>query len=335
MKLVGAGGYFQRNELGWIGGIGVVFALLPVVATSRPQLRMITLIASFALFTIGLNIVFGHTDQLFLFVGALAGIGGYSTVILAESTGLSPWLTLPMAVGLTGAIGGLVSYIAARRNMSIILIAIFTFALQLAVNEFFVGAREITGGSVGMSAEVVNIETNLTFYYVFVALLILYLAVYAALMNSKYGLSFMAVRQDQVAASSVGVDIVRTKVIAGTIAALMIGLAGAFYAFWAGWISPGTYSFQAIDVLVLIMLTLGGMRTLTGPVVGAILLVLINDVLASYPRWRLVIFGSILIVMFLAFREGIVPKIGEIRKRLTDRRRGQEDEGPEAPASDS
>lgn len=333
MNVIGDGGIFKRDELAWMAGIALVFGLLPLVATSRPQLRMITLMASFALFTIGLNVVFGHTDQLFLFVGGLAAVGGYSTVILAESTGLSAWLTMPMAVGLAGALGGTVSYIAARRNMSIILIAIFTFALQLALNEFFVGARHITGGSVGISTDVVNIESNLTFYYMFVVLLMLYLLVYAALMNSKYGLSFMAVRQDQVAAGSVGVDIIRTKVIAGTIGAVMIGMAGAFYAFWTPWISPGTYSFQAIDVLVLIMLTLGGMRTLTGPVVGAILLVAINDVLASYQQWRLVIFGSILIVLFLAFREGIVPMASDLRRRIMDRLRegvaGQEASAPE------
>lgn len=319
MNVIGETGYLRRAEVGWILAIGAFFALLPLVARSRPRLRMITLMVAFALFTVGLNIVFGHTDQLFLFVGGLAGVGGYTTVILADTMGLSPWLTLPMAVALAGLLGGVVSYIAARRNMTIILIAIFTFALQLALNDFFVGARNITGGSVGTSVEGVGIESNHRFYYFFVGLLVLYLVTYAVLMNSKYGLSFMAVRQDQVAASSIGVDIIRTKVIAGTVGALMIGLGGAAYAFWAGYISPGTYSFQAVDVLVLIMVTLGGMRTLTGPVVGAVLVVGINEILASYPRWRLVIFGSILIVLFLAFREGVVPKLGELREWVVER----------------
>ncbi|MDR5673857.1 branched-chain amino acid ABC transporter permease [Halalkaliarchaeum sp. AArc-GB] len=298
-----------NGRLPELGIILAFFAVLPLFAVSGYLLRVFTIVVVFALFTVALNIVFGHTDQLFLFVGGLAGMGAYTTVIAANSIGTTPWITLPLGVAIAGMIGGTVSYVAAKRKFTVILIAIFTLALQLSIMELLTGARGLTGGSVGMPVQGVGIQSDIQFYYLFVAVLIGFLVVYARMIDSRYGLAFETIRQEELAAEATGVDVVRYKVIAGTVGSLMIGFAGAVYAFWAGYISPGTFSFLSIDVLVLIMLTLGGMRTLSGPVIGAIAVVSIEEILASYPQWRLVIFGTLLIVLYLNFRQGIVPNV--------------------------
>lgn len=302
------GGGEQRRSLE-IGVILLFFVVLPIFAVSGYYLRIFTIIIVFALFSVSLNVIFGHTDQLFLFVGGLAGMGAYTTVIAANALGTTPWITLPLGVVVAGLIGGTVSYIAAKRRFTVILVAIFTLALQLSIVELFTGARDLTGGSVGMPVEGVGIQSNLVFYYLFVAVLLAFLLSYARMVDSRYGLAFETIRQDELAAAATGVDVVKYKVIAGTVGSLMLGLAGGIYAFWAGYISPGTFAFVSIDVLVLIMLTLGGMRTLSGPVVGAVAVVSIEEILASYPQWRLVIFGSLLIVLYLNFRQGIVPNV--------------------------
>lgn len=294
-----------------IAALTAVFAALPLFVGSGYRLRIVTLLVVFTLFTVSLNVVFGHTDQLFLFVGGLGAVGAYTSVLVADALGVTPWLTLPLGVAAAGVVGGTVSYIAAKRNFTVILIAIFTLALQLSITEFLVGAREITGGGLGTTVDA-GIESDLVFYYLFVAVLVVFLVLYERLVASRFGLAFDVIRQDDVAASSVGVDVVRYKVAAGVFAASMIGVVGALYGFWIGRISPGTFSFQSIDVLVLIMLTLGGMRTTLGPAVGAGVVMVIEEFLASYPHWRLVIFGSLLIVLYLYFREGIVPKVREL-----------------------
>lgn len=316
------------SDLREIGVIAAMFAVLPLLPLSRFQFRILTILLVFTLFAVGLNLIFGHTDQLFLFVGGLGAVGAYTTVILGNALEVTPWLTLPAGVAFAGLIGGLVSYIAARRNMTVILIAIFTFALQLAIIETLIGAQSVTGGTVGMTVERVSIESEYTFYYLFLVLLVGYLLIYAHLVNSRFGYATMAIRQDEVAASSLGVDPVRYKVIAGVIGAMMIGLVGALYGFWSGRILPSTYEFLTIDVLVLIMVTLGGLRTLAGPVVGAVLVMwieeylgpFINGVLPGGIRWRLVIFGVLLIVLYLHFRAGIVPKVKEYvgTRRIAD-----------------
>lgn len=295
-----------------LGGIAIAFVALPWFASSSYLLRVFTLMTAFALFTVALNIVFGHTDQLFLFVGGLAGIGAYTTVISADILSITPWLTLPLGVLAAGVLGASVSYIAAKRRFTVILIAVFTLTLQLAIVQFFVGARSFTGGSTGLPVDVIGVDQRLFIYYVLVGVLIGYLLIYDRLIHSRYGIAFSSIREDELAAESVGINVVRYKVIAGFLAALMIGLAGALYGFSEGYLTPSIYSFQNIDVMILIMLTLGGMRTVYGPIVGTAFIFWVQQSLASSSEWRLIVFGTLLIVLFLYFREGIVPKVAEL-----------------------
>jgi len=301
----------RRVRAARIGVVIAAFAVLPVFATSSYRLRVFTLMVGFALFAISLNVVFGHTDQLFLVVGGLAGVGGYTTVYSAIQFGITPWLTLPLGVALAGLLGAVVSYIAAKRQFTVILIAIFTLALQLSLTQFFTGARAITGGTDGLVVPMLVVEGRLAFYYVFVAVLVVFVVGYDRLVHSRFGLAFDAIREDDLAAASIGVDVVRYKTFAGLLAAMMIGLVGALYGFSETPLFPALYTFSAIDVLVLIMLTIGGMRTLLGPIVGAVGVYLINEWLATYGSWRTFVFGVVLIVLFLHFRQGVVPWVAE------------------------
>lgn len=304
----------------------VLLAILPQVvveAGTTYQARLLALFLTFAIFTLALNIVFGHTDQLFLFVGALAGIGAYTTALLADAAGVTSWLVLPIGGLAAGVLGMLVSYVSARRGMTVIVIAILTLSLQLAIMEFFVGARHITAGSTGfffgdleatLLTETIGFERYVAHYYVLLAFLAALLVLYRVMMASKYGVAFKAIRQDEVAAESVGIDVVRYKTIAGFVAAAVIGLVGPLYAHGEGWIEPSMFAFDTVDVIVLIMLVIGGMRTTWGPVVGAGAIVYLEELLHATDQWRMSILGLLLIVLFLYFREGIVPKVDSLRK---------------------
>ena len=306
----------RRLRAAKVGLVIAGFAALPALATSSYRLRVFTLMVGFALFAISLNVVFGHTDQLFLFVGGLAGVSAYASVYVAGELGTTPWLTLPVGVVIATALAGLVSYVAAKRRFTVIIIAIFTLAIQLSLNQFFIGARSITGGSDGIPVPDLLITDRLVFYYLFVAVLVVFAVGYDRLVHSRYGLAFEAIREDEVSAAASGVDVVRYKTFAGLLGGAMIGLVGALFGFSEGFLAPAVYSFTSIDVLVLIMLTLGGMRTLLGPVVGAVVIFWINEALAQTRGWRTFVFGVLLIVLFLYFRQGVVPKASEVLERL-------------------
>ncbi|EMA07482.1 branched-chain amino acid ABC transporter permease [Haloferax denitrificans] len=309
--------------------VAVVFALAPLaVLGSSYYESVLAHLLLIALFAVALNIVFGHTDQLFLFMGGLAGFGAYTTAILADALAISAWVTLPVAALACGLIGLLVSYVSAKRNFTVVLISILTLNLQLVFSEIFVGARGITGGSTGFPyeyfglevvADAVGIETKLVLYYLVLLLLVATLGFYLRLVHSKYGIAFDAIREDEVAAESIGIDVVRYKTIAGFVAAFLIGLVGAFFARESGYILPGGFTFIAVDVIVLIVLVVGGLRTTMGPIVGATIIVGIEEFLSSaqsLQTWRSAIFGALLIVLFLYFRQGVVRSARDVLSDL-------------------
>lgn len=306
-----------------------LLALLPLawIGAGSHQRRLFVLFLVFAILAMALNIVFAHTDQLYLFLGALTGIGTYTTALVADALGVTAWIVLPVGALAAGAVGLTVSYVAARRGMTLIVLAILTLSLQLGVMEFFVGAREITGGTTGfrfrgldLSAvtEPLGVDSLVGLYYVLLVVLAAVFALYLWLRNSRYGLAFTAIRQDEVAAESVGIDVVRYRTIAGFLAAFIVGFVGPLYAQSEGFVFPSMFAFQQIDILVLIVLVIGGMRTLLGPVVGAATMVIVVDeVLQDVGQWRTAILGALLIVLFLYFREGIVPKAREVIRSRT------------------
>ena len=323
-----------RAEIRNVVAVAVVLALAPLpVLGSTYYEGVLAHMVIVAMFAVALNIVFGQTDQLFLFMGGLAGIGGYGTALLTDWTGVNPWITLFVAAVVAGLVGLLVSWISARRNFTVVLISILTLNLQLVFTEFYSGARDITGGSTGFPydylsfesiADSVGLSTDVVLYYFALVVLVALLFLYVWLVHTKFGVAFNAIREDELAAASIGVDVVRYKVIAGTIAAFVFGFVGAFYAQEAGYILPSAFSFLVVDVLILIVLIVGGLRTTLGPVVGAVIVVAIEQVLATYlTQWRTAVFGALLIFLFLYFRSGIVPFLADVpekARRVRDRR---------------
>lgn len=302
--------------------VGLLFVIAPLpVLGSGYFIGVLSRTLLFALFALALNIVFGHNDQLFLFMGGLGGIGAYTTALVADTVGISAWLALPVAALIAGLIGLSVSWISARRRFTVILISILTLNLQLVFSEAFIGARSLTGGSTGFPyelftlggiAEAVGVPTAVVTYYVILAFLMAAMVLYIWLINSKYGIAFEAIREDEMAAESIGIDVVRYKSIAGFVAGVIIAIAGTLLAQEATYITPSIFTFLAVDVIALVVLIVGGIRQTYGPIVGAVLVETIEAILGTYAaNWRTAIFGALLIVLFLYFRSGVIVKVQE------------------------
>lgn len=313
----------NRRTSAWVVTFAVLLGI-PLVLFD-PSMTYLTkrflVFLTFAVLATALNIVFGETDQLYLFTGGLAAVGAYTTALTADYLGVSPWLTLVEGALVAGALGALVSYVAARRRFTVIVLAILTFACQSIIMELLVGLRDITGGSTGfrfIALEVEAIQQSLGItrytvtYYALVLVFGLAVGVYGWLVRSKYGLAFEAIRQDEVAAEATGINIVRQKVFAGFVGAFLIGLVGPFYAQSSGLVIPSLFSFASIDVLVLIVLIVGGLRTRFGPLIGAAVVVYIYNLLSEFGQWRTVVFGLLLTFLFIYFRQGMVPSVQAI-----------------------
>jgi branched-chain amino acid transport system permease protein len=303
----------------------VIVALIPLrYHDSRSMMGVITVGVLFACYAVAFNIIFGSTGQLFLCSGALAGIGGYGAAILADRSGFPMLLAIVIATAIASATGAILSWVSVRRQLDTIFIGIVTIAFALSFENFVLGRGDWTGGESGLRVSTASdswISEQLPPYYVFLGLLVCYLVVYRLLQRSRIGWAFRALRDDGLAAELSGVDVARYRVLAGALGAAMLGLAGSLYVFTESRASPSTFEFGNVDVSVLVMLAFGGIGSLLGPVVGAAAFTWLDEFLEAldYAQVREVVYGVVIIALFLGFRRGIVPAIIDLVRRLFSR----------------
>lgn len=324
-------------RLGAVGPGKVVGALLPIVVAvvilavlpsvwfgDSPYTTSLAVQALvFASYGVGFNLIFGCTNQLFLCVGALAGIGGYGAAILSNET------SLPMAGGVAvgtataAVIGALLSWVAVRRSLGVIFTGILTLVFSLAFANLLFGQREHTGGETGLlltAAPADLADDRVSAYYLYVGLLVAFLLVFRALQLSHVGWAFRALRDNEVAAELAGVDVARYRIYAAVAGSAMIGLTGALYAYSSGYISPSTYAFDRVDVRVLVLVAFGGLGSLLGPVIGAGVFAVLDEQLSARLELREVLYGVFVIAIFLGFRRGVVPAVVASFDRLVAKR---------------
>lgn len=299
-----------------IAGLGLALALLPAAASGSPYyLRLATLALLYMAWTVAFNLIFGHTKQLFLCLNAIAGTAGYVAVVLALQLKLSPWITVPAGVAAAAGLGALFSWVSVRRGLGVIFLGIVTLAFSLIFHNLVLGLRQLTNGETGLVTRGLGfalLEQPLPGYYVFLAALLAALGVYHWLMSSKSGMAFRALSDDELTAELSGIDVTGYKMLAATVAAAILGLTGALFAFYNGIVSPSVFSFVGVDIPVLIALLLGGMRTRFGPVLGAAAFALIEELVRPFGQLNVLVYGVLLIVLFSTFREGLVPVLARL-----------------------
>ena len=297
--------------------LAIVFPLLfpnPAVTT----IAVFTLI--FASATTGWNIFSGYTGYISLGHAAYFGLGGYAMALICQSWnvpgGYLPFLIVPLA-GLVAAIFavplGWVALRVRRHTFVVITIAIFFIMQLLAYN-----LRNITNGSTGLSLPIPTDWSGdffgFPFYYVSLALLIISVAISWWVRNSKYGLGLLAIRDDEDRALGLGVRTGSSKLIAFVISAFIVGMVGAIWAYFVASIYPASGFDATFDVAVVLMAYLGGLGTISGPILGALILEPAQQYFTlqyGTNGYYLVIYGSLFLVIMLLLPRGIVPTLRE------------------------
>jgi branched-chain amino acid transport system permease protein len=304
--------------------VAVILALVPLLplGDSRYFMGLATLALAYSGYAVGFNVIFGDTNQLFLCLGALAGVGAYGSGLLGNELDWPMPLGVLLGVAVAGLLGAAFSWVSVRRRLDVIFVGIITLAFSLVFTNLLLGQRDLTGGETGLIIEsdpgVVG-SRGLGAYYVFLVVLIVFLAVHRWLQRSHIGWAFRALRDDEVAAELSGINVARFKMIAGVAGSMMVGLVGGLYAHYEGFISPTTFEIGQVDVPVLVMLAFGGIGTLIGPIVGAAVFTVVDEVLRPLSQIRTTAYGVILLALFLGFRRGVIPMITDLLRRLTRR----------------
>jgi ABC-type branched-subunit amino acid transport system ATPase component/ABC-type branched-subunit amino acid transport system permease subunit len=300
---------------------GIVFAAALIftwTANSYYVFVMATL-ALTAIVGIGLNILLGLAGQVsFGHVGFYA-IGAYTVAILTTAAKMNFWLALPLAIALSALVGGLLALPALRVRGPYL--AMVTIAFGFLVENGAAEWRGLTGGQNG----IMGVPRPQAFGFAFgergVALLAIALCAilvlgFWRLSRSSWGSAMRAVKDSEVAAESVGLNPVAIKALAFALSAACAGLAGALFAPLSGFVTPSTFAFLQSILFVLVVIV-GGAGTVSGPLVGAAIVVLLPELLAGLAEYRLLFFGALMLVVLWLAPEGIV---GEIQRWVRRRR---------------
>ncbi|MDE3193986.1 MAG: branched-chain amino acid ABC transporter permease, partial [Chloroflexota bacterium] len=298
--------------------VGIVLAVLPALFGGRPfYLRLLTQMLVFMGFTVAFNLIFGHTRQLFLCLGALAGTAAYVSVVLTMRLGLTPILTIPAGMAVSAVVGALFSYASVRRGLGLMFVGIVTLAFSLTFENLVLGLRDLTHGETGLVTTGLGLpimEHRFGAYYVLLGTLVVALVVYEALVRSRVGLAFRALSDDDLTAALAGVDVARYKMLAAALGSALLGLTGALYAYYNGFISPSIFSLTAVDVVVLVMLLFGGLATLLGPVAGGAVFSAVNELVRPLGSLNVLVYGALMILLFL-FRDSLLSALTRLGRR--------------------
>jgi branched-chain amino acid transport system permease protein len=290
--------------------VGIVLVLLSVVIGHAPYLlRLGTLMLIYMTCAVAFNIIFGHTGQLFLCQGALAGSSAFFSVVLIRELAITWWVAISFGALLSAAIGASFSYVSVRRGLGVIFVGIITLAFTVVFHTLILGLRRFTGGELGIVIRELGpgVFQNLSAsYYIFLAILLLALLFYHFLVSSRIGLAFRALSDDELSAELAGIDVTRYKVLAASIGSALLGIMGSLYGYYNAFINADVFSLANIDVVVMVMLFFGGRATLLGPVAGGIVFTVVEELVRPLGALSLLVYGVFLVGLFLTFREGLV-----------------------------
>lgn len=262
---------------------------------------ILTMVCINVILAVSLNLATGFLGQLVLGHAGFMSVGAYSAALFTMYSGLPTVISFPLALlvgGIVAAAFGVIIGVPALRLKGDYL-AILTLGFGEIIRVLIL-AMPFTGGAAGLS----GIPLLTTFTYVFI-IAIITVAVIFAFIHSRHGRAVIAIREDEIAAEAAGIHTTYYKLLAFVLAAFFAGIAGGLYAHHIGVLDPSKFDFN-YSVEILIMVVLGGMGSITGSIVAAIVLTLLPELLRGFSEYRMLIYSVILICVMLFKPSGLL-----------------------------
>lgn len=274
---------------------------------------MITAVLNIIL-AVSLGIVVGYIGELSLAHGAFFGIGAYTSALVMVKLGLPFLVAFPLALLSSGLMGFIIGIPALR--LSGHYFAIATLGFQGIVVLLIINLVDLTRGPMGLPGIptpgsldlfgwTISFGDKVPFYYLSLGVMVLVLILVRNLLHYKFGQAFMATREDPLLASSIGVRPRDCRMLAFTISAALAGVAGSLYSHYALFISPDSFSLGE-SVYLVTMVIIGGRGTIAGPVIGAVILTTLPEVLRFAGDLQFVIYGLLLMLVVIFLPKGLV-----------------------------
>jgi branched-chain amino acid transport system permease protein len=298
-----------------------VFIVIPIIqiktGTLNYWLYMLTICFMYIIWSSSWNIIGGFAGYISLGHNVFIAIGAYFAGMIFVFWRVSPLITAPVAGILAMVCGLLFGLIALRTRGSSFIIS--TIALVLLLGETL-DNWELTGGANGLAMPMIRLEgmlAKIPFYYYMLAIMVLTVLTTYFIQHSKFGLGLRAISQDEIKSEVAGIPTRQYKILAFGISGLFIGMSGAIYGYSLTYLRPSIFLTVAIGTGIVLNAILGGKGTVSGPIIGAAIMLAINEFVVSKlgaTELNIVVTGLILIFVLLFFPDGIV---GSLRNRGT------------------
>jgi branched-chain amino acid transport system permease protein len=291
--------------------LAVALALLPLVLPNAYTYDVAIRIAINACVVIGLNLLIGYTGQISLGHAGFFGIGAYASAILTTRWGWPPMAALGMGAAATA----LLAFGVARPILKLKghYLAMATLGLGIILSIVIVNETGWTGGPDGMAVGAFGLfgfeVVGERMWYWFVAALLLAVTWFALnLIDSPAGRALQAIHGSEIAARVVGVDVTAAKVRVFVLSAAVASVMGSITAHYVGFLTPGVAGFfHSIELVT--MVVVGGMASVFGSILGAVILTMLPQLLSTFEGWETVVFGAVLMLTMIFLPKGLVPTL--------------------------
>lgn len=310
--------------------IGVAIVLgalaLPHTISTPYYIHLLTLALIWIVLAQGQNLTQGFVGYVSIAQAGFMGIGAYASTLLTVNLGFSVWMTLVLAPLFTGFAALLAGYPSLRVKGHYF--SIVTLAYNMVIFIVLITFSALTGGEAGIPnvprpselnlfGHVFNFEgrSNLNFYVLALFFAALATGICAMVLHSRVGRVMLAIRQNEDLAEAMGVVTSRYKLFAFVLSSMLAGLAGTLYAHYIGFLNPEPFGVdQSLNIILAVIL--GGSGTLLGPMVGAVSVTFLPEILRFADSFRLITYGLILVIATIFLPKGLVPLAAGLWRRL-------------------
>ena len=298
-----------------------LIALTPFLISNSYIINVLIITMLFAVLSGAWNILGGYTGQFSMGHAAFFGIAAYTSTILFLDWGISPWIGMFIGFGISMVIGLSTGVLFFKLNGPYFTFATIAFAETLRI--LFMNLTPLTGGANGLNLPFLgNSPINFQFsgrtpfYMIILLLLVGVIFLTYKIRNSRIGLRFIAIREDEKAAQSLGINVLHHKLLALTASVFFVSLAGTFYAQFMLFIDPESTMSLNLSILIVLSAIIGGTGSILGPILGSFLLRPLGEITrvffgGSFAGASLLIYGIILILTLLYLPQGITDKIAK------------------------
>ncbi|MGE4319672.1 MAG: branched-chain amino acid ABC transporter permease [Deferribacterales bacterium] len=292
------------------------FLIFPMLGVSTYVMHIFILLLMWTTIGMSWNLLSGYCGQVSFGHAAFFGIGAYTSGVLYSKLSMSPWLGLPLSIITVGILSFIIGLAVLRLRGPFFALA------TLASGEVFRVTAEnmewLTSGTLGIMLQQRLWVSKLPYYYIILAITVAVFLLMKYLLSTKLGYYFVAIREDQDAAESLGINTTLYKTIALIVSAVVTGIAGAFYMNYMGYIDPHiVFALHDISIITIMIVMVGGVATQWGPFIGAVIMVLLQEAVRSIPglgAMHQAIFGGLLIFIIIFLPNGIVGDFKKIKR---------------------